>query len=210
MSALRPEADIWAGLQHVCFVPISDIREEWSSSLFGCKIQGTASGGYTSLEEKTHMERRNLILSLFAIGCFIATATLIPGLGTAQADKVKAAMADLKAKTEKLGTPKVEGKDLYFGTTKVDNSVVDAVAKEHGGVATLFVKSGDQYVRVATTVKKTMRASRPRKKPRSSSGTMKSQPQYAFQACPTLARRPHFSTARMTPPAISKAAAVVR
>jgi hypothetical protein len=32
--------------------------------------------------------------------------------------------------------------------------VVDAVVKEHGGVATLFVKSGDQFVRVATTVKK--------------------------------------------------------
>ena len=96
------------------------------------------------------MERRSLVLSLFAIGCFIATTTLIPGLGTAQADKVKAAMADLKAKTEKLGAPKVERKDLYFGTTKVDNSVVEAV----GGVATLFVKSGDQYARVATTVKK--------------------------------------------------------
>ncbi|MGI8853539.1 MAG: Cache 3/Cache 2 fusion domain-containing protein [Methyloceanibacter sp.] len=100
------------------------------------------------------MERRNLILSLFAIGCFIATATLIPGLGTAQADKVKAAMADLKAKTEKLGAAKVEGKDLYFGTTKVDNSVVDAVAKEQGGAATIFVKAGNEYVRVATTVKK--------------------------------------------------------
>jgi hypothetical protein len=32
--------------------------------------------------------------------------------------------------------------------------VVDAVVKAQGGVATLFVKSGDQYVRVATTVKK--------------------------------------------------------
>ena len=100
------------------------------------------------------MERRNLILSLFAIGCFIATATLIPSLGTAQADKVKAAVADLKAKTEKLGAPKVEGKDLYFGTTKADNSIVDAVAKEHGGAATIFVKAGNEYVRVATTLKK--------------------------------------------------------
>ena len=100
------------------------------------------------------MERRNIILSLFAIGCFIATATLIPTLGTAQADKVKAAMADLNAKTEKLGAPKVEGKELYFGTTKADNSVVDAVAKEHGGSATIFVKAGNEYVRVATTVKK--------------------------------------------------------
>ena len=32
--------------------------------------------------------------------------------------------------------------------------VVDAVVKEHGGTATLFVKSGDEYVRVATNVKK--------------------------------------------------------
>jgi hypothetical protein len=100
------------------------------------------------------MKRTSLILSLFAIGCFIATATLIPGLGFAQADKVKAAMTDLKSKTEKLGAPKVEGKDLYFGTTKADNSVVDAVAKDHGGAVTIFVKDGNQYVRVATNVKK--------------------------------------------------------
>ena len=41
-------------------------------------------------------------------------------------------------------------------TTKMNNStdVVDAVAKENGGVATLFVKAGDEYVRVATTVRK--------------------------------------------------------
>jgi hypothetical protein len=32
--------------------------------------------------------------------------------------------------------------------------VVDHVAKENGGVATLFVKSGDDYVRIATNVKK--------------------------------------------------------
>ena len=40
----------------------------------------------------------------------------------------------------------LKGKDLYFGTTKVDNSVVDAVAKEHGGAATIFVKAGSDYV----------------------------------------------------------------
>ena len=32
--------------------------------------------------------------------------------------------------------------------------VVDEVVKENGGTATLFVKSGDEYVRVATNVKK--------------------------------------------------------
>jgi hypothetical protein len=32
--------------------------------------------------------------------------------------------------------------------------VVDDVVKDHGGTATLFVKAGDEYVRVATNVKK--------------------------------------------------------
>jgi hypothetical protein len=52
------------------------------------------------------MKRRSLILSILATGFFIAIATLIPDLATAQADKVKTAMADLKAKTEKLGAAK--------------------------------------------------------------------------------------------------------
>jgi len=67
--------------------------------------------------------------------------------------------------TEKLGAPKLEGKDsvagrevpgLYFGATKMDNSfdVVDEVVKENGGTASLFVKAGDEYVRVATNVTK--------------------------------------------------------
>ena len=83
----------------------------------------------------------------------------------AQLDKVKASMAALKAKTAKLGVPKIEGKDpvarkdapaLYFGTTKMNNfsDVVDEVAKEHGGTVTLLVKAGDEYVRVATNLKK--------------------------------------------------------
>jgi Cache 3/Cache 2 fusion domain len=74
-------------------------------------------------------------------------------------------MADLIAKAGKLGAPKLEGKDsvagkdvpgLYFGSTKMNNffDVVDQVVKEDGGTATIFVKSGDEYVRVATNVKK--------------------------------------------------------
>jgi hypothetical protein len=45
---------------------------------------------------------------------------------------------------------------LLLATTKMDNNfkVVDAVAKKHGGTATLFVKAGNEYVRVATNVKK--------------------------------------------------------
>jgi Cache 3/Cache 2 fusion domain len=111
------------------------------------------------------INRKNFNVSILAAGCFIATAMLIASLATAQTDKVNTSMAALKAKTGKLGAPKIEGKDpvagkdapaLYFGTTKMNNSVdvVDEVVKENGGAATLFVKAGDEYVRVATTVKK--------------------------------------------------------
>jgi Cache 3/Cache 2 fusion domain len=85
---------------------------------------------------------------------------------SAQADpKVAKAMKLLKAKTAKLGAPKIEGKDavegkdvpaLYFGTTKMNNNftVVDEVVAKAGGTATLFVKAGDDYVRVSTNVPK--------------------------------------------------------
>ena len=77
-------------------------------------------------------------------------------------------METLKALTEKLGAPKVEGNDpvdgkdapaLYFGTTKVNNNfdIVDAVEREDGRgmTATLFVKNGDEFVRASTNVRKT-------------------------------------------------------
>jgi cache 3/cache 2 fusion protein len=114
----------------------------------------------------THMNRKSFIISILAVGCFIATSMLMPSIGNAQADpKVAKAMADLKARTAKLGKPKVEGTEavsgknaaaLYFGKTKINNNydVVDAVVKEYGGTATLFVKTGDEYVRVSTNVPK--------------------------------------------------------
>jgi cache 3/cache 2 fusion protein len=96
------------------------------------------------------MYRNNLIAWALSV-CFIA---LIPTVATAQTGEVKTSMAALQAETAKLGAPKVQGSDLYFGNTKASNDLVKAEKKEHGGAATLFVKSGDQYVRAATTVKK--------------------------------------------------------
>jgi len=96
---------------------------------------------------------------------FLATPVLMPSVGNAQDASVAKAMAALKDKTTKLGAPRIDGTDavggrdapaLYFGSTKMNNnnSVVDAVAKEggRGTAATLFVKSGDDYIRVATNV----------------------------------------------------------
>jgi Cache 3/Cache 2 fusion domain len=97
------------------------------------------------------MYRNNFIACLLTLVCFVI---VMPSLGTAQTDKVKTSMAALKAETAKLGAPKVEGSDLYFGKTKASNNLVDEVVKKNGGAATLFAKKGKEYVRVATTVKK--------------------------------------------------------
>src|SRR5271166_207886 len=45
---------------------------------------------------------------------------------------------------------------LYFGSAKMNNSfdLVDRVVKEMGGTATVFVKHGEDFVRVTTNVKK--------------------------------------------------------
>ena len=111
------------------------------------------------------MKRRSFIVSGLSVACVISTSIFFSSPAIAQGDKVKASMAALMAKTKALGAPKVEGTDpvggkdapaLYFGSTKINNSfdVVDAVAQQQGGVVTIFVKSGEDFIRVATNVKK--------------------------------------------------------
>ena len=81
------------------------------------------------------------------------------------AEDVQAAMLLLKSKAATLGAPTVNGEEavagkalpaLHFGATKMNNNfmLVDEVQKEAGGTATIFVKSGDEFIRVATNVKK--------------------------------------------------------
>jgi hypothetical protein len=81
------------------------------------------------------------------------------------AEDVQAAMQLLKSKAATLGAPSVSGEEavagrslpaLHFGTTKMNNNfvLVDEVQKEAAGTASIFVKSGDEFVRVATNVKK--------------------------------------------------------
>ena len=117
-------------------------------------------------QEDVTRNRKSFLVGGLATGCLIVSLMLMPNAASAQADpKVAKAMELLKAKTAKLGAPKIEGKDavegkdvpaLYFGTTKMNNNftVVDEVVAEAGGTATLFVKAGDDYVRVSTNVPK--------------------------------------------------------
>ncbi len=82
---------------------------------------------------------------------------------SAHAADPKATIADLDARLAKIGSPKVEGSDpvagkpapaLYFGERKINNNfdVVDAIRKAHNATATVFVKDGDEFVRVSTNV----------------------------------------------------------
>ena len=86
-------------------------------------------------------------------------------VGAQDMQKVKAAMTLLKSVSEILGSAKIEGTDaiegnavpaVFFGATKMNNnfSLVDEIVKQVGGTATIFVKSGADYVRVATNVKR--------------------------------------------------------
>ncbi len=110
------------------------------------------------------MSMQSALIGL-SIGSVIGVAAILPSVTEAQDARVKTAMELLQSMAGKLGAPKVEGTDtvaakqvpaIYFGSTKMNNSfdLVDAVVKQAGGTATIFVKNGDEYVRVATNVKK--------------------------------------------------------
>lgn len=96
---------------------------------------------------------------------FTVAAALFAGatLAHAHAYDPKATIADLDARLAKIGTPKVDGTEevagkkvpaLFFGERKINNNfdVVDAVRKAHNATATVFVKDGDEFVRVSTNV----------------------------------------------------------
>ena len=82
---------------------------------------------------------------------------------SAQAADPKATIADLDARLAKIGAPKIDGTEavagktvpaIFFGDRKINNNfdVVDAIRKAHNATATVFVKDGDEFVRVSTNV----------------------------------------------------------
>jgi len=88
---------------------------------------------------------------------------LLAAVGSAHAYDPKATIADLDARLAKIGAPKIDGTEtvagkavpaIYFGDRKINNNydVVDGVRKAHQATATIFVKDGDEFVRVSTNV----------------------------------------------------------
>jgi hypothetical protein len=81
----------------------------------------------------------------------------------ASGPKSREGHGDIEGRDGEIGRAQGRGTDqtadkttpgLNFGSTKVNNdfTIVDKVKAEAGGTATLFVKSGDDYVRVSTNV----------------------------------------------------------
>ena len=100
-------------------------------------------------------------MKLFTTATFAALAFC--AAGAASAADPKATIADLDARLAKIGVAKIDGTEkagdktvpaLYFGERKINNNydVVDAIRKAHTATATVFVKTGDEFVRVSTNV----------------------------------------------------------
>jgi hypothetical protein len=79
------------------------------------------------------------------------------------ANDPKVAIAALDARLGKIGAPKLEGTEkagdksvagLFFGARKINNNydVVDEIKKSTGASATVFVKEGDEFIRISTNV----------------------------------------------------------
>ena len=94
---------------------------------------------------------------------FLAASALAAFACAAHANDPKAAIAQLDDRLAKIGAPKLDGTDkvadktvpaIFFGARKVNNNydVVDEIKKSTGATATVFVKDGDEFVRVSTNV----------------------------------------------------------
>jgi hypothetical protein len=92
-----------------------------------------------------------------------AAALLMLAAGSAHAADTKATIEALDARLAKIGAAKLDGTDkagektvpaIYFGSRKINNNydVVDEIKKSTGATATVFVKEGDDFIRVSTNV----------------------------------------------------------
>lgn len=92
----------------------------------------------------------------------LAAALLVAAAGVHAYDP-KATIADLDARLARIGAPKIEGTDevggrtvpaIFYGGRKINNNfdVVDGLRKDHKATATVFVRDGDEFVRVSTNV----------------------------------------------------------
>lgn len=90
-------------------------------------------------------------------------ATLAVASQLVWANDPKATIAELDARLTKLGEARVEGTHktgdkevptIFFGKRRINGNydIVDDIKKKSGATATVFVKDGDDFIRVSTNV----------------------------------------------------------
>lgn len=100
---------------------------------------------------------------LMKVGMAMVAMAVVTLSGAAAGATPQETIAALDARLAKIGEPKLEGTEkageqmvpgLYFGARKINNNydVVDEIKKNTGATATIFVKHGDEFVRVSTNV----------------------------------------------------------
>lgn len=96
----------------------------------------------------------SLLGAVLALGSLLSSPSAMAE--SPMGPKVHEAMAAMKAESAKLGAPKLDGENLYFGSTKINGNfdLVDGLKGKFGGTATFFIKKGDGFQRVSTNVQK--------------------------------------------------------
>lgn len=91
-----------------------------------------------------------------AVGvCLMASA--------AQAADPKQVLGELDTRLSGIGAPRIEGTAklgdaevpvLFFGPRRMNGNydLVDEIKKKHGATATIFVRSGEEFIRISTNV----------------------------------------------------------
>jgi hypothetical protein len=93
-----------------------------------------------SMRREAHETQAYWYQDILTFACLIGATMLLPQVGRAQDENVKAAMQLLESMATNLGQPKIEGSDkvagkdvpaIYFGSTKMNNNfeLVDEVEK---------------------------------------------------------------------------------
>jgi hypothetical protein len=93
----------------------------------------------------------------------LLTAALLVLAANAYAGDPKTTIAALDERLAKIGAPKLEGTEkagdkvvpgIFYGTRRINSNydIVDEIKKQTGATATIFVKSGDEFIRVSTNV----------------------------------------------------------
>jgi Cache 3/Cache 2 fusion domain len=92
-----------------------------------------------------------------------AVASLLVATSSAFANDPRATIQQLEDRLNKIGAPRIEGTvdlkgkpvpAIFFGARRINGNydVVDEIKQNSGATATVFVKDGDEFVRVSTNV----------------------------------------------------------